>query len=145
MVGRHRDEEHRGHAASCLRFPPASRRDSGSVRSQSIERSPSTPPAPNTPKAQPQPAAGALCPPYTSSTRPNTSGEMAPAPKPRSERMANAAPSRSGFTVSVIPVEYTDESPSAEIRRSEEHTSELRHITISYAVFCLKKKRTSRR
>ena len=28
--------------------------------------------------------------------------------------MANAAPSRSGFTVSVIPVEYTDESPSAE-------------------------------
>ena len=26
-------------------------------------------------------------------------------------------------------------------RRSEEHTSELRHITISYAVFCLKKKK----
>ena len=26
--------------------------------------------------------------------------------------------------------------------RSEEHTSELRHITISYAVFCLKKKNT---
>ena len=25
--------------------------------------------------------------------------------------------------------------------RSEEHTSELQHITISYAVFCLKKKR----
>src|SRR2546430_17387187 len=27
--------------------------------------------------------------------------------------------------------------------RSEEHTSELRHSQISYAVFCLKKKRTS--
>ena len=26
--------------------------------------------------------------------------------------------------------------------RSEEHTSELSHITISYAVFCLKKKKT---
>src|SRR5437773_8559678 len=26
-------------------------------------------------------------------------------------------------------------------RRSEEHTSELSHITISYAVFCLKKKK----
>src|SRR3712207_8896895 len=27
-------------------------------------------------------------------------------------------------------------------RRSEEHTSELRHANISYAVFCLKKKNT---
>src|SRR5690606_42049419 len=26
------------------------------------------------------------------------------------------------------------------LRRSEEHTSELRHVKISYAVFCLKKK-----
>src|SRR5699024_12362602 len=26
-------------------------------------------------------------------------------------------------------------------RRSEEHTSELRHVSISYAVFCLKKKK----
>jgi hypothetical protein len=39
---------------------------------------------------------------------------MAPAPNPSSERMARAEPRRSGFTVSVIPVEYTDESPSAE-------------------------------
>src|SRR5690625_6947509 len=29
--------------------------------------------------------------------------------------------------------------------RSEEHTSELRHVAISYAVFCLKKKNTSSR
>src|SRR5690606_40927718 len=28
-----------------------------------------------------------------------------------------------------------------DIERSEEHTSELRHVTISYAVFCLKKNR----
>src|SRR5256885_8530177 len=27
-------------------------------------------------------------------------------------------------------------------RRSEEHTSELHHLVISYAVFCLKKKKT---
>src|SRR3712207_8969836 len=27
-----------------------------------------------------------------------------------------------------------------EVERSEEHTSELRHANISYAVFCLKKK-----
>ena len=30
---------------------------------------------------------------------------------------------------------------STDARRSEEHTSELSHITISYAVFCLKKKK----
>src|SRR5256885_13150371 len=29
------------------------------------------------------------------------------------------------------------------LRRSEEHTSELRHLVISYAVFCLKKKKKS--
>ena len=29
--------------------------------------------------------------------------------------------------------------------RSEEHTSELRHITISYAVFCLKKKKKNQK
>src|SRR3712207_7361293 len=31
------------------------------------------------------------------------------------------------------------------IFRSEEHTSELRHANISYAVFCLKKKNTNAR
>src|SRR5690349_23795002 len=29
--------------------------------------------------------------------------------------------------------------------RSEEHTSELRHVEISYAVFCLKKKKKNRK
>src|SRR3712207_8657736 len=31
--------------------------------------------------------------------------------------------------------------PEENERRSEEHTSELRHANISYAVFCLKKKK----
>src|SRR5690606_40461694 len=31
-------------------------------------------------------------------------------------------------------------SPGTGLGRSEEHTSELRHVKISYAVFCLKKK-----
>src|SRR3546814_1386699 len=36
--------------------------------------------------------------------------------------------------------------PSEEARRSEEHTSELQSLMrISYAVFCLKKKKTSER
>src|SRR2546426_2141862 len=35
--------------------------------------------------------------------------------------------------------------PDREGIRSEEHTSELRHLVISYAVFCLKKKKTKRR
>src|SRR2546426_6820353 len=30
-------------------------------------------------------------------------------------------------------------------RRSEEHTSELSHLVISYAVFCLKKKKTQKK
>src|SRR5438067_8264060 len=30
-------------------------------------------------------------------------------------------------------------SPGIRSMRSEEHTSELRHVSISYAVFCLKK------
>src|SRR6185436_21066695 len=33
---------------------------------------------------------------------------------------------------------------SLKARRSEEHTSELRHQIISYAVFCLKKKKMRR-
>src|SRR5439155_17220349 len=33
----------------------------------------------------------------------------------------------------------------AEVKRSEEHTSELSHVAISYAVFCLKKKRKQNR
>src|SRR3712207_7406345 len=32
--------------------------------------------------------------------------------------------------------------PVARAQRSEEHTSELSHANISYAVFCLKKKKT---
>src|SRR5207249_9415822 len=35
-------------------------------------------------------------------------------------------------------------SPRACEHRSEEHTSELSHVSISYAVFCLKKKKTNK-
>src|SRR6267378_601483 len=34
--------------------------------------------------------------------------------------------------------------PPCSTSRSEEHTSELRHVEISYAVFCLKKKKRRR-
>src|SRR5256885_7653382 len=33
-------------------------------------------------------------------------------------------------------------APPTRMSRSEEHTSELHHLVISYAVFCLKKKKT---
>src|SRR5579883_938762 len=39
------------------------------------------------------------------------------------------------------PTAATPDSPPPAPRRSEEHTSELRHVKISYAVFCLKKKK----
>src|SRR5690348_17952207 len=39
------------------------------------------------------------------------------------------------------PCDITITFDSNDARRSEEHTSELRHPSISYAVFCLKKKK----
>src|SRR5437773_10434478 len=39
------------------------------------------------------------------------------------------------------PVPPVADPPREAPVRSEEHTSELQHITISYAVFCLKKKK----
>src|SRR6266516_7284236 len=41
--------------------------------------------------------------------------------------------------------EVPPSSPGKPADRSEEHTSELRHRTISYAVFCLKKKNTNKK
>src|SRR5690606_40809759 len=35
------------------------------------------------------------------------------------------------------------QEPDAHLERSEEHTSESSHVKISYAVFCLKKKKLS--
>src|SRR5256885_12047668 len=54
------------------------------------------------------------------------------------------ARSRAGKSVtsrpkSSIRPEVAGKSPQMTLR-SEEHTSELRHLVISYAVFCLKKK-----
>src|SRR5437660_8943931 len=40
---------------------------------------------------------------------------------------------------------YHAQAASWLIERSEEHTSELSHVAISYAVFCLKKKNESRK
>src|SRR5256884_7131148 len=45
--------------------------------------------------------------------RPNTIGATAPAPKPRKERSASAAPRCAGPTVSVRAVESTGQSPRA--------------------------------
>src|SRR3989475_4863059 len=39
---------------------------------------------------------------------------------------------------------YVDATTIPELFRSEEHTSELHHSQISYAVFCLKKKKKKR-
>src|SRR5690606_40637383 len=43
-----------------------------------------------------------------------------------------------GFT---ITPDKTEVAEVFEVPRSEEHTSELHHVKISYAVFCLKKKK----
>src|SRR5690625_5326722 len=40
----------------------------------------------------------------------------------------------------IVPLYYQ----MRDIGRSEEHTSELHHVAISYAVFCLKKKKKKR-
>src|SRR3712207_8530066 len=42
-----------------------------------------------------------------------------------------------------IPLSAMDVSSVLVLPRSEEHTSELRHANISYAVFCLKKKKNT--
>src|SRR5688572_32674367 len=44
-------------------------------------------------------------------------------------------------SVAVTSMRYGPGGWSARLARSEEHTSELRHSQISYAVFCLKKKK----
>src|SRR3712207_7258784 len=55
----------------------------------------------------------------------------------------NSFPSANTRSIVSLLLEYSSRIPS-ECRissRSEEHTSELRHANISYAVFCLKKKK----
>src|SRR4051794_41556843 len=55
------------------------------------------------------------------------------------------------LTVALVPVGYADGYPrilsgqsDVLIGRSEEHTSNSSHPSISYAVFCLKKKKTEK-
>src|SRR5437764_7531053 len=56
----------------------------------------------------------------------------------RTEKVADVA-ERKWRIISEGPVRVV-----VELTRSEEHTSELRHRCISYAVFCLKKKKTKK-
>src|SRR5947209_8228774 len=71
------------------------------------------PPRPRTTNAQPQVVGNGPGAFDRSRIRPNTIGATAPAPKPRKERSASAAPRCAGPTVSVSAVESTGESPRA--------------------------------
>src|SRR5438034_3152528 len=82
--------------------------------------------------------------------RPNTIGATAPAPKPRKERSASAAPRCAEPTASVRAVESTGESPRAvkpytapTTKRSEEHTSELQSHSDLVCRLLLEKKKIS--
>src|SRR5438067_8010928 len=56
---------------------------------------------------------------------------------PRSSR----APSPRRHPAAVSTPDRAAAAPARALRRSEEHTSELQYVSISYAVFCLKKKK----
>src|SRR3546814_6201445 len=65
----------------------------------------------------------------------------APGSRCRRSHSCSATPPRRSTRTSILPIR-----PSAPAGRSEEHTSELQSLMrISYAVFCLKKKKTSQR
>src|SRR5437868_8601748 len=53
----------------------------------------------------------------------------------------------SGHVLATVVVDALDDRRRTRVpdreARSEEHTSELSHVSISYAVFCLKKKKTN--
>src|SRR5947207_10657764 len=53
------------------------------------------------------------------------------------------APLVSAPRIDLAPVTWAHDGKSVFLSRSEEHTSELQHTVISYAVFCLKKKKNS--
>ena len=66
----------------------------------------------------------------------------------KSARIAEKIRKKIGIDVDAKPETVTEENvappteaPKEEAQRSEEHTSNSSHITISYAVFCLKKKK----
>src|SRR5439155_20956195 len=71
------------------------------------------PPRPRATNAQPQRVGNGPGAFVRSRIRPNTIGATAPAPKPRNERSASAAPRCAGLTASVSAVESTGESPRA--------------------------------
>src|SRR5712691_1991130 len=71
------------------------------------------PPRPRLTNAQPHVVGNGPCAFVRSRIRPNTIGATAPAPKPRKERSARAAPRCAAPTSSVSAVESTGESPRA--------------------------------
>src|SRR3989442_11014231 len=71
------------------------------------------PPTPRVTNAQPHVVGDGPGAFVRSRIRPNTIGATAPAPKPRKERSASAAPRCAGLTASVSAVESTGESPRA--------------------------------
>src|SRR5437867_4141073 len=72
-----------------------------------------SPPPPSATNAQPHVAGDGPGAFVRSRIRPNTIGATAPAPKPRNERSARAAPRWDAPTASVSAVDSTGESPSA--------------------------------
>src|SRR6266540_4640260 len=62
-------------------------------------------------------------------------------PTRRSSDLPSVAESVPGFNVSNWTGLFAPAKTSRAVVRSEEHTSDSSHITISYAVFCLKKKK----
>src|SRR5206468_5433927 len=104
---------------------------------------------PYTTRLRPQPSPF----PYTTLFRSNASPSITSAvlPKPSlpswalSVLVLPSATSRLSMTRRLPSLAFDDSaifSPSARTFRSEEHTSESSHDQISYAVFCLKKKKT---
>src|SRR5439155_1086321 len=71
------------------------------------------PPAPRATNARPHVVGDGRGAFVRSRIRPKTTGATAPAPKPRKERSARAAPRCAGLTASVSAVESTGESPRA--------------------------------
>src|SRR2546430_11812599 len=81
--------------------------------------------------------------PYTTLFRSLQSNGTNPA-LPATARTKILAPPQFPRTTSLHAVSLSGTQPHFLPVRSEEHTSELSHSQISYAVFCLKKKKNSR-
>src|SRR3546814_4558237 len=82
--------------------------------------------------------------PYTTLFRSRSSAMLGPRPSTRVRRQIAAGSLALSLSIGVTPCSSGDGRRTA-WRRSEEHTSELQSLMrISYAVFCLKKKKHKR-